>query len=118
MLTNPIEYLKKTNDLVLIDFGFCEQFNKDKNKSPKIYGHSSYASINSLKGNLIGRKDDMISFCYFLADLYNEYLPWDYVANDENKKEEIIKMKEKYSFKSHVKMVLKKFFLFMKQLRV
>ena len=97
MLIKPVTYLKKTNKLTLIDYGFCEQFNKDYIKSPKIHGHASYASINSLKRNPVSRKDDLISFCYFFLNLYNGYLPWDDINNDNNRNEEIMKMKEKYS---------------------
>ena len=87
MLVKPLEYLKQTFNLILIDYGFFEEFNKDKNKSSKKYGHSSYASINALKNNNISIKDDIICFCYFLLNLYIGYLPWDDIKNDNNKNE-------------------------------
>lgn len=99
MLLNPIVYLKKTSNLVLIDYGYCEQYNKDYTKSPKKHGCSSYASINSLKGNPISRKDDMITFCYFFLNLCVGSLPWDNANKNNNNNEEIIKMKEKYCVK-------------------
>ena len=99
MLIKQIAYLKKLNNLILIDYGYCEKCNQDKDKSPKKHGCISYSSINSLKNNPISKKDDLISFCYFLVNLYNGYLPWDDISSDKNKSEEIIKMKGKYSFK-------------------
>ena len=99
ILCNPVTYRKKTNNLILIDYGFCEKYNKDENKSPKEHGHSSYASINSLKGKAISRKDDIIAFCYFLADLFCGELPWDNISSESDKYKKIIKLKEKFSFK-------------------
>ena len=99
ILFKPITQQKKINNLTLIDYGFCEKYNKDKNKSPKIHGHSSYASINSLKKNAISRKDDLIALCYFLVDLINGSLPWDDISNEDSKYNKIITLKEDYSFK-------------------
>ena len=44
MLVKHLEFLKQIFYIILIDYGFCEEFNKAKNKSPKKYGHSSYVN--------------------------------------------------------------------------
>ena len=99
LLCNPIAYRNKTNNLVLIDYGFCEKFSGNENNSPKEHGHPSYASINSLKGNAISRKDDIIALCYLMIDLYRGELPWDGISSENDKYKRIIKLKEKYDFK-------------------
>ena len=81
ILCNPIKYRNQVNNLILIDYGFCEKFSKDKNNSPKVHGKRSYSSINSLKGNPISRKDDIITFCYFMLGLCSGNLPWDDISN-------------------------------------
>ena len=90
---------KNISNIILIDYGFCEKISNDKNKAPKEYGKKSYSSINALKGNPISRKDDIIVLCYFILDLFSGSLPWDNIQSDKNRKEEIIKLKEKFSFK-------------------
>ena len=99
VLCEKIKYRKNISNLILIDYGFCEKISNDKNKAPKEYGKKSYSSINALKGNPIIRKDDIIVLCYFILDLFSGSLPWDNIPSDKNKKEEIIKLKEKFSFK-------------------
>ena len=99
LLCNPITYRNKTNNLILIDYGFCEKFNTNENKSPKGHGHPSYASINSLKGNAISRKDDIIALCYLMIDLYCGELPWDGISSENDKYKRVIKLKEKYNLK-------------------
>ena len=65
-----------SNNIVLIDYGFCENYHKKENDSPRIHGSAYYSSISALSDNLVSRKDDIISFYYLLADLYNRSIPW------------------------------------------
>ena len=99
LLCKPIKFKKIYNSITLIDFGFCEKYYKDEVYAPRAYGNTCYSSINALSGNPISRKDDIISLCYFLADLYLGYLPWDFISNDLDKKEETIRIKKNYPFK-------------------
>ena len=100
ILPKPIMYNKVYNHIILIDYGFCEKFFKNENSAPRHHGNIRYASANALKGNPVSRKDDLISFCYFLADLCAGFLPWDNISSDSNIKEETIKIKENYPFKN------------------
>jgi hypothetical protein len=97
LLPSPIKYKKSVNKMTLIDFGFCEKYSKTKENSPKTHGNIFLASINALCGNAVSRKDDLISFCYFLLYLYLGYLPWNNSQNDNNTKEGIIALKTLYS---------------------
>ena len=99
LLCKPIAYRYKTNNLILIDYGFCEKYSTNENNSPKEHGHPSYASIKSLKGEAISRKDDIIALCYLMNDLYFGELPWDGLSSENDKYTRIIKLKEKYDFK-------------------
>lgn len=87
------ERKKFYNDIIsitLLDFGFAKKYtdingiHKSPNKSPKTHGNIYLASINSLTGNAISRRDDIISLSYFLFDLYLIVLPWS--NTDKNKK--------------------------------
>ena len=100
VLCKPIKYKKRWNNIILIDYGFCEKFSNDMNNAPKIYGNSRYSSINALRRNPVSRKDDIIALCYFLAELYNGFLPLDNISTKSDKIEEIIKIKENYPFKN------------------
>jgi hypothetical protein len=71
ILLNPILYNDKHMHLTLIDYGFAIKY-KDLNgnhltpdNSSKKHGNIYLASINSLSGLPVSRKDDIITFCYF-----------------------------------------------------
>lgn len=95
ILFNPIKKGKHIQNITIIDFGFCAKFNKDETKWPKGYGNMYFSSINALKRMPISFKDDIISLCYLLIDLYSG-LPWDNIFNDNNYKKKCIKMKENF----------------------
>lgn len=97
LLPSPIKYKKSVNKMTLVDFGFCEKYSQTKENSPKTHGNIFLASINALSGNAVSRKDDLISFCYFLLYLYLGYLPWYNSQNDNSTKEGIIALKTLYS---------------------
>lgn len=99
ILYQPITYKKICNNIILIDYGYCEKYYKEENISPRVHGNIRYSSINALSGNPVSRKDDIISLCYLLADLYLGYLPWENISDEYNKNEETIKMKKIYPFK-------------------
>lgn len=102
LLFNPIKNNKFTNHITLIDFGFCEAYvskgntHLEKNKAPRTNGNIYYSSINALSGGPISRKDDIISLCYLLIDLYKT-LPWADIRGDGNGKKETIQKKIKYT---------------------
>ena len=98
LLIKPIKYKKSIYHIILIDYGFCERFNKIKEKSPIAHGNACYASINSLSNNPISRKDDIIALGYFLISLCLGGLPWDNLNKEGNQKNnEIIALKNMYS---------------------
>ena len=98
LLFNPTGNNKITNHITLIDFGFCETYvskgnlHLEKAQAPRENGNIYYSSINALSGGPISRKDDIISLCYLLIDLY-KILPWAGINWDSNGKKETIKKK-------------------------
>ena len=99
ILCKPITYQKMSNNIILIDYGFCEKYYKKENDSPRIHGNVLYSSINALSGNPVSRKDDVISFCYLLADLYIGSLPWKNFSSEYGENKETIRIKKNYPFK-------------------
>lgn len=101
LLFNPVGNNKIINHITLTDFGFCETYVKkdnlhlQKNQPPRSNENMYYSSINALSGGPINRKDDIISLCYLLIDLYKE-LPWTGINGDSNGKKEIIRKKLEY----------------------
>ena len=81
-LFEPIKINNNTLDFILIDFGFSIKYIDEKGfhikKSDKIYrkcGNSYFASIDEMKYNNIGRKDDLISIIYIMFNWISP-LPW------------------------------------------
>lgn len=103
LLDNPIKYNNFVSNISLIDYGYCVKYinnegsHLSQQNSPKKHGNIYYASINSLKGNAISRKDDIISLCYLLIDLINGPLPWSNLSTDNKSKIETIKLKTVYT---------------------
>ena len=71
--------LSKTNirqRITIVDYGSCcEYVDEEKNhltpkRARKRYGNINFASINSLSGNPVSRRDDIEILCYFLLSLY------------------------------------------------
>ena len=99
MILKAIKLKNRINNITLIDYGFCEKYYKDDIDAPRAHGNICYSSINALSGVPVSRKDDIISLCYLLADLYHGYLPWGSISGDLDKKEETIKLKKIYPFR-------------------
>lgn len=86
--------INNTNDIYIIDFGFCKSYleNGKHNKIKKIHnmiGSKNYASINSHKRYDLSRRDDLESLAYILLYCNSGFLPWNNIL-DENS---IIKLK-------------------------
>ena len=78
--------------IYLIDYGLCKKYRSSRTgkhvkfKVTKYYnGTSTFASLNSLKGNEVSRRDDFESAAYMFIYLMKGFLPW-----------ELIKGKTKY----------------------
>ena len=103
ILLNPIKIKEYEMHLTLIDYGFAERYmtkngiHYTKDNSAKVHGNSYLSSINALSKNPVSRKDDIISLCYFLVDLYLGSLPWSDLGNDENSIKKIIEYKNIYT---------------------
>lgn len=101
LLDNPIKYNNFVSNITLIDYGCCVKYinnngsHLSQKNSPRKHGNNYYASINSLTGNAISRKDDIISLCYLLIDLFNGPFPWGNLDTDSINKNETIKLKRK-----------------------
>ena len=107
ILLNDVSNKELMNHIGIIDYGFCCKYtNKDnKHLSPKQsrqrYGNIHNASINSLSGNSISRRDDIEGFCYFLLTLWKGDLPWSNLKFSNSLKllEKTKEEKNKYDFK-------------------
>lgn len=103
ILCSPIKIKKHSQKITLIDYGFCSQYTDNKGlhleeiNSSRLHGNAYFASLNSLLHNTISRRDDIISLCYLLADLYLGKLPWSNQNSKNLNKNEIIKLKQKCS---------------------
>ena len=101
VLCEPIKSTKSIQKITLIDYGFCEPYinikgsHLEEKNSPKIHGNTYFSSLNSLIHNIVSRRDDIISLCYFLAYLYLGKLPWTGKNGANIKKNEIIELKRK-----------------------
>ena len=99
ILLNQIKIKEYEMNLTLIDFGFAERYmtkngiHYRKDNSAKVHGNSYLSSINALSNKPVSRKDDIISLCYFLVDLYLGSLPWSDLGNDKNSIKKIIEYK-------------------------
>ena len=78
---NPIKIKENEMNLTLINYGFVERhmakngIHYRKDNSARVHGNSYLSSINTLSNKQVSRKDNIISLCYFLFDLYLGSLP-------------------------------------------
>ena len=84
----------QTNQLYLIDFGFCKSFKQNDEHIPykktnSLIGSKNYASIMSHKCFELSRRDDLESLCYMLMYFCTGYLIWNNITDEED----IIKLK-------------------------
>lgn len=70
----------KTNRVRLIDFGISEKY-RDKNgahvpakPNAGFQGSLNFVSASVMSGHNAGRKDDLISLCYLILYLVEDYL--------------------------------------------
>ena len=75
--------IKDPRIIYIIDFGLSKKFlsNRTKKHIPyritkKLTGTARYASMNSLRGLQISRRDDLESLCYMLIYFLLKKLPW------------------------------------------
>ena len=89
-------------NITLLDFGFAKKYtdnngtHKSKNDCPKSHGNIYLSSINSLSGNPISRRDDIISLLYFLFDLYLINLPWSDMDKGKRDINQILDLKKNF----------------------
>lgn len=72
---------EKSNQLHIIDFGFCKRYTRDNQhikfrKTSSLIGSLSYASVNSHDCIELTRRDDLESLGYVLLYLYLARLDW------------------------------------------
>ncbi|OHS97957.1 CK1 family protein kinase [Tritrichomonas foetus] len=69
--------------LCLCDFGLATRTkSENSNKSREFIGTIKYASIFAMKGQLIGPRDDMISWIYSMIELITGTLPWSHILSN------------------------------------
>ena len=100
---------KDPNIIYLIDFGLCKKYRSDKTGNhimPKYTGELNgtlkFASLNSIKGKELSRKDDLISIGYMLIYFIKGSLPWKDAKLDMNEKDynEMINIRKNISIKN------------------
>ena len=92
----PANFLvgKKDKSLIyIIDFGFARKYRSSRtgkhvkfSKNSYFSGNLKYSSINTMKGVIPSRRDDLESIGYMLIYLFKQKLPWDKVIY-KNKKD-------------------------------
>ena len=92
--------LNNTNNLYLIDFGFCKSYIKDnkhiaEKKTNNLIGSRTYASINAHNFVELTRRDDLESLGYMLIYFYSGCLSWHDISEIKNTNENIKNLKEK-----------------------
>jgi casein kinase I family protein HRR25 len=92
--------LNNTNNLYLIDFGFCKSYIKDskhiqEKKTHNLIGSRTYASINAHNFVELSRRDDIESLGYMLIYFYLGCLSWHDISEIGNTNENIKNLKEK-----------------------
>ncbi|OMJ94488.1 hypothetical protein SteCoe_2399 [Stentor coeruleus] len=99
---NQFMYSDTPNTLHLVDYNLSSKYIKQKKHIPlssssKIVGSSMFASLNSHRGLVLSRRDDLISFAYTLIYLALGNLPWSLqqykTAKDKWKQIERVKSK-------------------------
>ena len=86
---------KFINHITIIDYGFCTKYIGNDNlplpkeQDPRINGNLYFSSINSLFGNPVSPKDDIIALCYYLIDSYKGELLWYYLSGDNKDKKNV-----------------------------
>jgi casein kinase I family protein HRR25 len=80
--------LTQTNQIYLIDFGFCKSYVQDDQhikikKNSSLIGSKNYASIMSHKHFELSRRDDLESLGYMLIYFYTGSLPWNNTPDEE-----------------------------------
>jgi serine/threonine protein kinase len=90
--------LNDSDQLYLIDFGFCKCYLNNFQHIPfkntnKLIGSPNYASINAHKCFELSRRDDLESIGYILLYLYNGKLEWEEIDFLE-KNDKILLLKE------------------------
>ena len=80
--------INNTNNIYLIDFGFCKSYLDINNNHLKqkqtsnIIGSRNYASITCHKYHELSRRDDLESLSYMLMYFYTGWLPWNNITDD------------------------------------
>ena len=64
-----------------------------KEQAPRINGNLYFSSINSVSGNQVRFKDDIIAMFYYLINSYKEELSW-YSLSGENKEKKMYRIEK------------------------
>lgn len=74
----PDNFLLKSKQLFMIDFGFCKKYSISDNPktTTSLIGSPNYASINAHNCVELSRRDDLESLGYMLIYLHLGKLPW------------------------------------------
>ena len=111
----PQNFMLKEGELYLIDFGMSTFYIDDKGEhfedpgkiNEHIIGSPKYVSYNIHEGNVVSRRDDLISLGYMFLFLYYRELPWDNLKND-GEKDEFLDESHVLHFKNKQRCELKK----------
>lgn len=103
---------KPTAPLVLIDFGLCRRHIDPETNEPyeareniKLTGTRKYCSPHGHEGCDLGRRDDLYSWFYGVAEIANGELPWGKIQNAE----EVFNLKANIDIENFVKVLPREF---------
>ena len=92
--------------IYMIDFGLSKKYRSERTMKhiifrtkKKLTGTARFASVNSLKGYELSRRDDMESFCYMILFFILKKLPWQGIKSQNQYKRlaKICEIKEKFN---------------------
>ena len=102
---NILVRLMRSPPLCLVDFGLARVYRDQKTGqhiSPRnragFRGTKTYASLNSHSQNDLSRRDDLISWFYFIIDIMSDGLPWKGLINSID----VAIMKKNFNMKEFV----------------
>ena len=100
--------------IYMIDFGLSKKYRSERtmkhiifSTKKKMIGTARFASVNSLKGYELSRRDDMESFCYMILFFILKKLPWQGIKTQNQYKRfaKICEIKEKFNIDDYKEII-------------
>ena len=104
--SNIMTSTKSKFNIFLIDYGLAKKYVTKKqhlrwNQTGRVVGTARYASVNSLSGLELSRRDDLESYMYVILHILMKKLPWQGTKSErKNRKEwfaKVLSMKQAFN---------------------